>query len=162
MIRPVTAEDARAITDIYNYYIAKTSISFETKTLEVTEMSERIRQIAADHPYLVYEEDGEIVGYCYVHPWKERAAYSQTMETTIYLKPERKSKGIGTRLMQELLAQCRDRGYHALIACITASNKESCEFHAKFGFQEVSFFKEVGYKLGTWHDVVDYELLLHR
>ncbi len=160
MIRPVTIEDAPAITKIYNYYIEYTSISFEVKPLDISEMRMRIQEIAAHHSYLVYEENGEILGYCYAHPWKERAAYNHTMETTIYLNPQYKSRGIGTSLMKALIDLCRDNGYHALIACITGSNKESCEFHSKLGFQKVSYFKEVGYKLGTWHDVVDYELLL--
>lgn len=162
MIRPVTLDDAAAITKIYNYYIVYTSISFETEPLEVPEMRKRIHEIATGHPYLVYEEEGEIVGYCYAHPWKERAAYRHTMETTIYLNPHYQSRGIGTSLMKALIDLCRDSGCHALVACITGSNKASREFHAKLGFQEVSHFKEVGKKLGAWHDVVDYELLLHR
>ena len=160
MIRLVNVEDAPAITEIYNYYITYTSISFETRPLDVPEMRTRIQEIAVHHLYLVYEEDGEIMGYCYAHPWKDRAAYDHTMETTIYLNPRHKSKGIGTLLMKALIDRCRDNGYHALIACITKSNEPSCKFHAKLGFQKVSHFKEVGYKLGAWHDVVDYELLI--
>ena len=79
------------------------------------------------------------------------------METTIYLDPGHKRKGIGKQLMDRLISLCREAGYHALVACITASNQESREFHARLGFSEASHFKEVGYKLGEWHDVVDYQ-----
>lgn len=160
MIRPVTLADAAAITNIYNYYIEHTSISFETEPLTTEQMGKRIVAISSYYPYLVYEAEGKIAGYCYVHAWKERAASSQTMETTIYLDPRHKRQGIGKQLMDRLISLCREAGYHALVACITASNQESREFHARLGFSEASHFKEVGYKLGEWHDVVDYELLL--
>lgn len=162
MIRTVTLSDAESITRIYNYYIEHTAISFETDPLTVGQMRERITAIAEKHPYLVYEEEGEVVGYCYAHEWKERTAYQQTLETTIYLDPTRKGQGIGRKLMERLIGLCREAGYHALIACVTASNQESRAFHASLGFQQVSLFKEVGFKQGVWHDVADYELLLHR
>lgn len=161
MIRPVTLADTTAITHIYNYYIEHTPITFETVPLTIEQMRERIKDISCHYPYLVYEVEGMIAGYCYVHTWKERAAYSQTMETTIYLDHKYKKQGIGKQLMDRLISLCREAGYHALVACITASNQESREFHARLGFSKVSHFKEVGYKLGEWHDVVDYELLLN-
>ena len=69
MIRQVNPEsDAGVITDIYNYYISSTTISFETETISVEEMKLRITQISTDFPYLVYENlKGEVIGYCYAH-----------------------------------------------------------------------------------------------
>ena len=160
MIRNVIPADAAAITAIYNHYVTHTAISFETTPLTVEEMRERLMAISRKYPYLVYETRTQVIGYCYAHEWKERAAYAKTLETTIYLDPRHKTKGIGRQLMEKLIALCREAGYHALVACITASNRESRDFHTKLGFHEVSFFKEVGYKLGEWHDVTDYELLL--
>ncbi len=160
MIRRVTPQDTAAITGIYNEYIAHTVISFETEPLSETEMQRRIGQISAAFPYFVYEIDDEVAGYCYAHEWKERAAYRHTLETTVYLSPRHTGKGIGLALMQRLIDECRNRGYHALIACITGNNEASKALHAKLGFTQVSHFKAVGYKLGQWLDVVDYELLL--
>ncbi|MDE6403235.1 MAG: GNAT family N-acetyltransferase, partial [Muribaculaceae bacterium] len=68
--------------------------------------------------------------------------------------------GIGRELMKELIAECRRRGFHSLIACITAENTVSCAFHERLGFVRVSHFKEVGYKSGRKLDVVDYQLIL--
>ena len=160
MIRNVTPQDTAAITKIYNEYIAHTVISFETEPLSEAEMQQRIDRISTAFPYLVYEVDGEVSGYCYAHEWKERAAYRHTLETTVYLSPRHTGKGIGRALMQRLIAECRGRGCHALIACITANNEASKSLHAKLGFVQVSHFKSVGYKFGQWLDVVDYELLL--
>ena len=137
-----------------------TTVSFETEAPDAKEMEQRIRTISASCPYLVAEEDGQVVGYCYVHPWKERVAYSHTYETTIYLSPESCRKGLGTQLMHRLIEECRTRGFHSLIACITGENKASILMHEKIGFRQVSDFKEVGRKFGRWLDVVDMELIL--
>lgn len=161
MIRPVTLDDAPAITDIYNHYIAETTVSFETQPLTAAQMEKRIADLSASNPYYVNVDDnGNVTGYCYVHPWKERAAYSGTMETTIYLKAGEEARGIGTALMKTLIEECRRRGYRILIACVTAENTGSVAFHKKLGFEQVSHFKKVGRKFNRLLDVIDlqYEL----
>lgn len=161
LIRPVRpADDAAAITDIYNRYIAETTISFETEPLTVAAMQQRIEAIAAEHPYLVCERDGRLLGYCYAHAWKERAAYAQTLETTVYLAPDALRQGIGTALMQRLIHDCREQGVHVLVACITGGNEASIRLHERLGFQRASTFHEVGRKFGRWLDVVDMELTI--
>ncbi|MBO8475408.1 MAG: N-acetyltransferase [Bacteroidetes bacterium] len=160
MIREVRPDDAAQIAGIYNRYILETTISFETQPLSAEDMRKRIEEISSYFPYLVAENNGKLIGYCYAHPWKERAAYCKTLETTIYLASEAKGKGLGTRLMTQLIKECRNRGYHALIACITAENEESCQFHERLGFKKVSHFEQVGQKFGRWLDVADYELML--
>ena len=159
-IREVTLEDAKAIADIYNIYVKDTDITFETEPVSVEEMRERIATISAHNPYLVYEMEGEIAGYCYVHGWKERAAYQYTVETTVYLSPKYFRKGIGRKLMERLIEECRTYGFRALIACITDGNEVSFILHEKLGFKKVSHFEKVGRKFDRWIDVVDYELLL--
>lgn len=160
MIREVRPDDAAQIAEIYNRYILETTISFEIQPLSAEDMRIRIEEISSYFPYLVAENNGKLIGYCYAHPWKERAAYCKTLETTIYLASEAKGKGLGTRLMDRLIDECRNRGYHVLIACITAENEESCRFHERLGFKKVSHFEQVGQKFGRWLDVADYELIL--
>lgn len=159
MIRKVKPSDMAPITALYNGYILNGVESFETEPLTVEQMAGRVGDIAARFPCLVAEEDGRLAGFCYAHPWKERAAYSHTFETTIYLGPAFKRRGLGTALMRRLIAECRAAGCKALIACITGENTASRAFHASLGFTPVSFFKSVGYKHGRWLDVVDMELL---
>ena len=160
MIRKVNATDAQAIAHIYNHYVLNTTISFETQAVTTAHMLHRITSISAQYPYLVYEHEGRVVGYCYAHLWKERVAYSQTLETTIYLHPDYCHRGIGKRLMQQLIEQCWAQGFHALIACITGGNEGSIALHQSLGFEQRSCFKEVGHKFGAWLDVVDLELIL--
>lgn len=124
------------------------------------DMRNRIAGIAVRFPYFVYEEEGKVVGYCYAHLWKERAAYRHTLETTVYLAPGYEGKGIGRELMERLIEECRRDGYRALIACVTEGNVVSDALHLRLGFKKVSHFKKVGLKFGRWLDVVDYELLL--
>ena len=162
MIRTVTEDDAAAITDIYNYYVSETTVSFETTPLSVSEMLQRIRTIAVSFPYFVAEEEGRVVGYSYAHLWKEREAYCHTWEVTIYLAHDCKGRGIGSRLMRQLVdACCAREDCGQLIACITAENAASIAFHSRMGFEKVSHFKRVGFKFDRWLDVVDMELRIN-
>lgn len=149
LIRSVELRDVDAITDIYNGYVTGGSATFETEPVGTAEMRSRIAGISARFPYLVCEEGGRVAGYCYAHGWKTKAAYRYTLETTVYLSPDYLGRGIGKRLMREL------------IACITAGNEASIALHTGLGFKQVSHFEQVGRKFGRWLDVVDYELLLN-
>ncbi len=161
MIREVNAtQDAAALAAIYNEYVLGTTISFETEAISPEQMEARINGFASEYPYLVYEENGVILGHCYAHRWKERAAYAHTWESTIYLAPQACGKGIGGELMRELITRCRTAGCGILIACITQGNERSCRFHEQLGFKRVSHFYAVGKKFGCLLDVVDYQLTL--
>lgn len=160
LLRPVTLADAGRIAAIYNRYIADTTITFETKPVTPEEMHARIETISSAFPYFVYEYDGVVLGYCYAHLWKERDAYSKTLETTVYVAPEACHQGIGNLLMVKLIEDCRSRGYHTLIACVTADNLPSLNLHKHLGFSQVSRFSEVGRKFDRWLDVIDLELVL--
>ena len=154
------ARDAREITEIYRWYVENTTATFELVPLSEEEMLLRIEDIASGFPYYVWEEGGNILGYCYAHRWKSFPAYDITLETTIYLRPEAKGRGIGHLLMKRLIDECRVAGYISLIACITAENTESCRFHESLGFLPVSRFRNVGKKFGRLLDVADYQKVI--
>ena len=160
MIRKATPEDAPAIVSIYNYYIKNSTITFETEPVSTEEMADRITDISGKYPYFVYEEAGKIVGYCYVSSWKKKAAYSKTVESTVYIDKGFQGKGTGRTLMNRLIDELRKKSFHAIIACITIPNPISVKLHEELGFKQVSEFKEVGYKFERWIDVGDWELLL--
>ena len=117
-IRQAQITDAEALTAIYNEYIRHTTITFETEEITIAENTRRMVDIMAHFPYLVYEEQGHILGYAYVHYWKARAAYRHTAEVTIYLAIDATGRGIGTRLLSRLIDECRQRDSHVLIASI--------------------------------------------
>ena len=86
MVRLVKIEDTEAIRDIYNYYILNSTITFEEHPISIEEMSNRIKAIISEYPWLVYEKDQQILGYAYASKWKPRSAYLHSAEITIYLK----------------------------------------------------------------------------
>lgn len=153
MIRNVRAEDGAALAAIYNPYITDLVTSFEIKPVTADEMAERIRRITEHYPWLVYELEGEIVGYAYASRWKEREAYHYCAETTIYLRTGEEGKGIGTLLYQALLDRLPAHGVKVAIGCIALPNDGSVALHEKLGFQKVGHFPAVGYKFDDWIDI---------
>lgn len=144
-IRKVTLDDAQGICDIYNYYVENTAITFETAVVNENEMKQRISGfLNEDWPYFVVEINGKIVGYCYLHNWNNRCAYSSTKEITIYLDKDHKRRGLGTILYQHLFKIIYKDNIHALIADICVPNAGSIHLHEKFGFKQVSHMEEIG------------------
>jgi len=159
MIRNIQPVDASQICDIYNYYIQNTVVTFEEKLLEVEEMKKRILNISEKFPWIVYEENGVIIGYAYACEWKPRTAYKYSVETTIYLKPELHRNGMGTLLYSHLINILKKRDIHAAIGGIALPNKASIALHEKLGFRKIGQFKEVGFKFNKWIDVGYWELI---
>lgn len=158
MIRSVRISDAEEIVNIYNYYINETVITFETEELNVLEMEKRIVKKIENNPWIVYEEDGKILGYAYVSEFNFREAYSKTREITIYIEKDCKGRGIGTILMQELINECKKYEFHLLVSIITVPNEKSVKLHEKFGFNRAGGLEEAGYKKDKWLDVEYWQL----
>ena len=161
MIRPATAADAAAIINIYNHYIATTTISFEENPVSEKEMAQRIQDVTANMPWYVEEQDGEVVGYAYATPWRVRSAYRFSVESTVYVSPEHPRKGIGARLYQVLIDDLRSRGIHVVLGGIAQPNAASVALHERFGFEKVAHFKDVGRKFEQWVDVAYWELRMN-
>lgn len=161
IIRTVTLDDAKDICDIYNYYVENTAVTFETVAVSESEMQQRIKGfLDAGFPYYVVEINGKIAGYCYLHNWNNRCAYSSTKEVTIYLGKHQKGKGLGTILYQHLFKEIYKNDIHALIAGICISNESSVHLHEKFGFKQASHMKEIGWKFDQWRDVEHWQLII--
>ena len=159
-IRPARRDDCGRISEIYNYYIKNTAISFEEEGVSIEEMEARMESITRRFPWLVHEEDGVIKGYAYLSAWKERSAYRYTAETTIYVEKNETGKGIGNGLLGNLVEEARRRELHVLMAVIALPNESSIRLHQKYGFRKAAHFKEVGRKFGVWQDVGYWELRL--
>jgi Sortase and related acyltransferases len=154
IIRRATKQDAAAILAIYAPYIEKTIITFEYEIPSVEEFSERITQTLLKYPYLVAVYQDELVGYAYAGPYKGRAAYDWSVETTVYVQENCSIKGVGTALYQRLEYYLEQQGIYQLMACITEGNQKSVAFHEKFGYQMIGTFKQVGFKFEKWCDVL--------
>ena len=153
MIRPVTTSDAEAVATIYNPYILETTITFEEQPVSTEEIMARIHRITADFPWLVFEAEGSILGYAYADRWKNRSAYRNTCETSIYLAQEARGKGIGAQLYTELLGRLSRQGMRIAIAGIALPNPASVALHEKLGFHKVAHFEAVGIKFNQKIDV---------
>jgi len=160
MLRAAQPTDAAAIAALYNHYILHTTITFEMAAVTEVEIVGRLAAVQPALPWLVAERDGALVGYAYASPWRTRAAYRQSVETTVYVDRNHGRGGIGSALYAALIAELRSRSMHALIGGIALPNAASVALHEKFGFRKVAHFEQVGRKFDRWLDVGYWELIL--
>jgi phosphinothricin acetyltransferase len=160
MLRPVHPDDAPSISEIYNHYILNSPATFEEVPVSPDEMRHRILDTIREYPWLVCEEDGKLLGYCYARKWRERAAYRHSVEVSTYLDPSAVGKGRGSALLDAILVELRRRSFHCAMGGVSLPNEASVALLEKFGFRPVAHFKEVGYKFGQWIDVGYWQLLL--
>ena len=153
MIRIATEADVLAILDIYAPYVTDTTVTFEYDVPTPDDFLERFRRITADFPWLVWEENGEILGYAYACRPFERAAYSWCAEPSIYLRPKAQGRGIGRKLYTALEELLQLQGYRILLALITGENDGSLRFHEKLGYCSAGELIGCGYKFGKWLSV---------
>ena len=161
MIRNVQLSDAKRIAEIYNPYIKDTIITFEEELVTEQDITKRIEYVTAKNfPYIVYEENGTVVGYAYVSNWRSRSAYDITLETSVYIDEKAQAKGLGSILYAELINKAREINVHSLIGVISLPNPVSQKLHQKFNFTLVGNFKESGLKFNKLIDVEFWQLIL--
>lgn len=163
MIRQAGGSDAETLLQIYAQYI-DTPVTFEYTLPTVPQFQGRINRIASEYPYLIWQEEGQVLGYAYAHRHQERAAYQWNAETSVYLDRAHCGRGIGTRLYAALLELLKMQGVRTAYACVTLPNAASEHLHRSFGFADLGVQPQAGYKCGRWHDVIWYglSLLPHR
>ena len=144
--------DAPALLRIYGQYI-DTPVTYECALPSAEAFAGRIREISAGYPYLVCEEDGQVLGYAYAHRLAERAAYQWDAELSVYLDRAATSRGIGTKLYERLLALLRLQGICTVYGIVTVPNEKSERLHLGLGFRRIGIHRSTGYKNGAWRDV---------
>ena len=157
-LRVARASDAEAIRDIYAPSITDSSVSFEMEVPGVDEMARRVEIVSQDVPWLVAERAGQVVGYAYAGPFRARAAYQWTRESSVYIAEAAHRRGTARALMLALIEICRELGYRTLVAGATMPNAASCALHGALGFKPVGEFPNVGRKRGGWHGVAFWAL----
>jgi phosphinothricin acetyltransferase len=160
MIRAAQKSDGEKILEIYRPIVERTAISFETKVPTLFEMENRIESISSKYPYLVFEKDGDILGYSYASQHRTRDAYRWSVDATIYVSEKNRGQKTGEKLYRKLFKILKDLGYFNVYAGITLPNDTSVGIHEKFGFSKIAHYNRVGYKIGAWHDVGWWELVL--
>lgn len=153
MIRIATEADVPQILAIYAPYVLTTTYTFEYTVPTEEEFLRRFRAITEKFPWLVWEEEGRILGYAYGSAPFERAAYSWCAEDSVYLHPDAQGRGIGTRLCRALEKLLAYQGYRQIYAIITSENQTSLAFHKKLGYTPCGHFPRCGFKFGRWLEV---------
>lgn len=160
MIRSVHIDDASALLDIYNYYVLNTTVNFDIDPLSLETFTDKINHIVSEYPYIVYEENNEILGFAYGSRFRPRPAYNYTAESTVYVKHTAHGKQIGSKLYAELIRLLKETDLHTVLGVLTVPNDASINLHEKFGFEQVAHLKEVGLKFGEWQNIGIWQLKL--
>ena len=154
MIRIATKADVPAILDIYAPYILNTTYTFEYTVPTETEFAARFEAITQHFPWLVWEENGEVLGYAYGSAPFDRAAYGWCSEISVYLAPEIQCKGIGKTLCTAVEEIMWRQGYRVIYSLITTENEGSLRFHQKLGYTVSCTMERCGVKFGRWLGIV--------
>ncbi len=155
-IRPVADSDMDAIAAIYAHHVLHGTASFETEPPSRDELCRR-RDAVLERgmPYLVAADGDHVHGYAYAGPYRTRAAYADTVENTVYLRPEVQRRGTGRALLTALIEACEAAGLRQMVAVVGDSdNVASIRLHEAVGFRRVGVLQAVGYKHGRWLDTV--------
>jgi len=161
LIRPAVPDDAAALMAIYNPIVLTSTATFDLIPRTLEEQRAWIDDRTGARVILVaVEDDGEVAGYSALSPYRDRAAYSTTVEDSVYVHEDHQGRGVGRVLLDELLGTARAHGFHAMMARIVSDHEASIGLHAACGFEIIGHEREVGRKFGRWLDVTLMERLL--
>lgn len=156
-IRGATEDDVPDILALYRHYVRNSVVTLDEKAPRITKFLARFRHLQKlGYPFRVaVSPQGTLLGYAYVFPFREKAGFRKTVESSIYLGPASLGRGLGSALLGDLIERCREEGLSEMIAVIADSGAEaSMALHAKFGFTESGRMGKVGFKFGRWIGIV--------
>jgi len=156
IIRPSQDDDISAIAAIYRHHVVHGVASFEEIPPELDEVARRRREVRCHGlPFLVAERDDRVLGYCYAAPYRSRSAYRFTLEDSIYIDQAEVGRGLGRALLARLIDRCTEVGHRQMIAVIGGSDTwPSLRLHTALGFARIGVLPAVGFKFGSWVDIV--------
>jgi phosphinothricin acetyltransferase len=161
-VSPGEEDDLGALTDIYNHYIRETPITFDVTPITPDERRPWLLSHPVDGPHRLVVarlpgRSGQILGYATSSPFRPKAAYSTSVETSVYLAPGAGDRGMGTLLYKQLFEALAGEDVHRAYAGVTLPNEASIRIHLRFGFRRIGVYEEVGRKFGAYHDVAWFE-----
>ncbi len=156
VVRPGRDDDLAALTELYNHYVTNTAITFDIEPFTIEGRADWFAHYRSHGPHRLFVAAiGETVtGYATSSPFRQKAAYATTVETSVYCDPDWKGRGIGSALYGALFAALASEDVRRACAGVTLPNEASLALHRKFGFREVGVHTEVGRKLGRFWDVL--------
>jgi L-amino acid N-acyltransferase len=160
LVRLAQVTDAEAIRAIYNLEVTESTVTFDLVPRSHDEQREWMVAHSGAHPAIVAVDGDDVAGFGSLSPYKERPAYSTTVEDSVYVHRDRRGQGVGKLILGELLNLARTHGFHSMVARIVGDHETSIALHERCGFTLVGVEKEVGRKFGRWLDVVELQRLL--
>ena len=158
VIGPAGVADLGPVAEIFAHYVTRSVVTFETEPPTVADWQVRLDTLASRGlPFLVARTGGEVAGYAYASPWRPKPAYRHTVEDTVYLAPDAIGRGLGRRLLAELLSRAGQAGARQMVAVIAdagADSEASIALHRALGFVHAGRLTAVGHKHGRWIDTV--------
>ncbi len=151
-VRAATVADAPAIQSIYAPFVLDSYTSFEEVAPDAAEVASHM--LARPRlPWLVAEVDGQVAGFTYASPHRQRPGYRWSAEVSVYLDPAYHRRGIARALYERLISELTRLGYVSIFAGIALPNEASVGLHEAVGFEPLGVFSHIGFKNGAWHDV---------
>jgi len=157
-IRIAVESDLPAINDIYNHYVLCSTCTYQEDLESLEERQKWFNGHDEKHPVIVAEANSRVVGWGSLSPFHKRSAYRRTVENSVYVDHQHQRLGVGSLLLQELIARARALEHRVIIAGIDADQAASIQLHTKFQFKKVGHLEQVGFKFGRWLDVIYMEL----
>ena len=162
LIRLATVDDAEAIRRIYNHEVEHTTHTFDLVPRTLEEQEAWLREREGALGVVVAEIDGTVAGFASLSPYRPRAAYRTSVESSVYVEEQAQGRGLGRQLMAELVELASARGFHTMVARIAGGHEASIRLHETAGFTVAGVEREVGRKFGAWLDVVVMQRMLNR
>ncbi|KOV67616.1 GNAT family N-acetyltransferase [Streptomyces sp. MMG1121] len=162
VVRPASPSDLKAVADIYTHYVRHSVATFEETPPTVASWEGRLDDLAERKlPFVVAESNGAVAGFAHASPWRPKPAYRHTVEDTVYLAPDATGQGLGTALLEAVIAESARAGTRQMIAVIADTGSDaSLALHRRFGFTDAGHLVAVGYKHGRWIDTFLMQLTL--
>jgi L-amino acid N-acyltransferase YncA len=153
-LRAATENDLPVINEICNHYVATSPAIYQLEPFTADERAAWFAEHDARHPILVAVEAEVVIGWASLSRYHARGGYRFTVEDSVYVRHDRHGRGVGRALLDALLARAAEHGHHSVLAIIDAAQDASVALHARAGFEPVAHLREVGFKFGSWRDVV--------
>lgn len=160
-VRLAAIDDAEAIRTIYNQEVTGSTVTFDMVPRTTEVQREWIRAHQGAHPAVVaVAGDGTVTGFGSLSPYRDRPAYSTTVEDSVYVHHDHRGRGVGRIVLGELVRLATVHGFHSMMARIVGGHEASISLHRSCGFELVGIEREVGRKFGRWLDVALMQRLL--
>lgn len=159
-MRPGRAGDLAAVLEVYNHYVERSAATFEVAPVHPSERTGWLHEHTAGGRHRLWvalDETDRVVGWATSSPFRPRAAYATTVESSVYCRVDSRGRGVGSRLYTALFDSLRDEDIERIVAGITLPNPASVRLHRRFGFRRVGTFHRVGRKFGSYWDVAWFE-----